>query len=326
MITNNEEMEFVRKQLGHVENALVDLKIRLLPDNKKAFEIMASSYIRQISELQNEINEYIGFVSPCIDESAEFVIRLVGPEIGYGTAPISILTNILDEVRIGIQNICAYVQGYGYVRRPPKTVIENCDLSLVGVLAGSLQVALRRPYEKFIFFSEFQDDPFNKTANIYFTTAKWAAQRGSAEALMQYLPDENLRDIALKSVLRAIPKDSKKVSSLNFYGKLVNSNIYLNEGARSFIIDSIVNKNDSETIHSFEGRIREIDLDKNSFRLRDIRSEEPINEVICAMDEELLEDVKELLDEFAIVKGIMLEDGKNHKKIKVRYVERIEVE
>ncbi|MFT9495827.1 hypothetical protein [Anaerosolibacter sp.] len=324
MINNKEEKEFVNKQIIHLENALSDLKNRLLPNNPKMFNLMSASYIDKIRELRKEIDLYIGIDENNSVEKSDFIIRLLGPEIGYGRAPISVVTNLLGEVRKGFQNIYAHISGHGISSKYPKSITEMCDLSLVDVFEGSLQVALQRPMDQLNLFDQIETSDFEKTVNLYFNTANLASKQASNEMLKETIPDDYLRDIAMKNVLRIIPKDPKRVSTIEIYGKLVKENIYLTKHSRDYIIDKIAKKQDEEVLYTYKGRIREIDLDKRSFRLRDLANDELINEVVCIIDDNLLDDLKESLDEMAIVKGTITNETKNNKTLRVRFIEASE--
>lgn len=89
------------------------------------------------------------------------------------------------------------------------------------------------------------------------------------------------------------------------------------------MINNISKKSEEEVICSFKGRIREVDLDKGSFRMRDISDDENTVEVIGFVNETLLDDLKESLDELAIIKGVLIGENTYTKSLKVRYIEKL---
>lgn len=322
MINNHEDFDHVSKQLKRLETILADLRNRLLPHNAQMYELMASGYVQRIAEFRKEIDFYLG-IQESQDEvrKADFVVRLVGPAIGSGTAPISVVSHVLDELRKGFQDIYAYNLGYRSTRKLPVDIQQKCDMSLSALMVGSLQVALQRPLEQITLFSEESD--FDKTAQLYLKAAKWACEKTPTEVIKQELPNDELRDVIMKSVLRIIPKNSKKLNLLHIYGPLVKENIYLNVTSRNYLINNISNKSEEEVICSFKGRIREVDLDKGSFRMRDISDDENTVEVIGFVNETLLDDLKEALDELAIIKGVLIGENTYTKSLKVRYIEKL---
>ncbi|WP_112182529.1 hypothetical protein [Paraliobacillus zengyii] len=319
MISNLEEKKFINKQIMHLENALADLKFKLLPDNPEIFKVMSISYVDKIQELRKEIDTFLGVNELKDIEKSDIVIRLKGPEIGYGRAPISVVSSILDETRKGFQNLYSYLNGFKNFRKVPQSILKACDMSLAGMFEGSLQVALQRPSEQISLFDE--DSDFNKTVELYLQAASWASKNDSIELLKRNIPDDELREVALKSILRLIPKSTKKVNRVHLYGSLVNENIYLNKQSRDYIIENLAKKVEDEQILSFEGRVREVDLDKGSFKLREVKDENGIHEIIGHINESLMEDLKECLDDVIIVKGVIKSETQKSKTLEIRFIE-----
>ncbi|MFO0964283.1 MAG: hypothetical protein U0793_01670 [Gemmataceae bacterium] len=58
MIRNDDELAFVREQLGHIEKALASLRARVEPLNPRNYEVFAEGYVDQIAALQAEIDAY----------------------------------------------------------------------------------------------------------------------------------------------------------------------------------------------------------------------------------------------------------------------------
>jgi hypothetical protein len=84
MITNDAELEVVRKQLGRVEAALDSLRREVKPKNEKLYELLAESYIDLLQSLRADIDAYLGIAplpngkSPVAEDvMAEGVIRSI---------------------------------------------------------------------------------------------------------------------------------------------------------------------------------------------------------------------------------------------------------
>lgn len=321
MINNPEEKEFLNKQIVHLENALADLKDKLLPDNPKMYEVMSLNYIDKIKELRKEIDLYLGIQENNLVRNSDIIIRLQGPEVGFGKAPISVVANTLEEMRKGFQNLYASLLGYKNYKKVPQYIAKACDMSLAGVFEGSIQVALQRPPEQISLFQE--DTDFERTANLYIEAASWASKMESVEVIKRKIPDDDIREVALKSILRLVPNSPKRVNRVHLYGSMIKEDIYLGKNSRDFIIENLTKKDKEEIIYSFEGRVREIDLDKGSFKLREIKNEENIYEIIGIINDKLMSDIKESLDETVIVRGTMRNETNNAKTIEVRFIENI---
>jgi hypothetical protein len=63
MITNDAELEVVRKQLGRVEAALDSLRRDVKPKSEKMYDLMAESYIEMLRSLRKDVDAYLGVAS-----------------------------------------------------------------------------------------------------------------------------------------------------------------------------------------------------------------------------------------------------------------------
>jgi len=64
MITNDAELEVVRKQLARVDAALDDLRRKMLPDNERMFKVFAEAPTELRSSLQADIDCYLNISKP----------------------------------------------------------------------------------------------------------------------------------------------------------------------------------------------------------------------------------------------------------------------
>ena len=58
MITNTDELKYVREQLVHVEPALAALRRDILPVSQEWYDLMAEGYIEQILRLREETDSH----------------------------------------------------------------------------------------------------------------------------------------------------------------------------------------------------------------------------------------------------------------------------
>lgn len=58
MIESKGELQVVCDQLGRIEEALASLRSRVLPKNKRNFDVFSEGYVEMIEKLKAEIDEY----------------------------------------------------------------------------------------------------------------------------------------------------------------------------------------------------------------------------------------------------------------------------
>jgi hypothetical protein len=63
MITNDSELEIVRRQLTHVEAALASLRRDVRPKSEKMYQLLAESYIDMLQSLRADIDKYQGIAT-----------------------------------------------------------------------------------------------------------------------------------------------------------------------------------------------------------------------------------------------------------------------
>lgn len=71
MIHNDEQLELVRQQLGHLEAAYQDLEQDVRPESEQWFQLMAEGYVKEISKLRKEIERYSSARGRSEDSSIE---------------------------------------------------------------------------------------------------------------------------------------------------------------------------------------------------------------------------------------------------------------
>ena len=60
MIRNQEQLELVRRQLGHLEASLQDLENDVRPKSESWFTLMSEAYVAEIAKLRAEIEDLSG--------------------------------------------------------------------------------------------------------------------------------------------------------------------------------------------------------------------------------------------------------------------------
>ncbi|MBS4959103.1 MAG: hypothetical protein KHZ99_19075, partial [Clostridium sp.] len=213
MINNLKEKQFIENRIKKLENILFDLKERLLPDREEQYKVMAAVYVRKIIELREEIEEYIGMNNVLIEKS-DINIHVNGPAIGYGKAPISIISSYLDNFKTSVRKNYGILYNKGKV---PQNIALLTDFTLNQLAPGSINISLSIPNEQTTFL---EDMPFNKSLSIYFELLQSISMR-ECDIHIDGINDEYIGKL-LNNILRILP-DDKNIRSIEVYGDRVSN-------------------------------------------------------------------------------------------------------
>lgn len=310
MIESIEQKKQAEEQIKKLESALVTLREKLLPNREKQFKAMASGYVNKIRELREEIDEFTGMAIFNVPPK-DINIHLVGPIIGYGNAPISMISQYLNNFRKSLQIIYASINGIKYRTNPPKEVTDACDFSLLALNKGSINLSLGLPSQQLSFLNI--DNDIIKSVDFYFSVLKWANSNLKENEINI---DSNIKDKTLISIIKTLP-DDKNIKEITFSGDIIKSygKITVNKNTKRIIRDILTKTDINEEKVMLEGRIREVDLDKRSFILRDIKDSD-FTEITCNMSEAVAEQPRDYLDSSVMVTGTKKE-GNNYIDVKL---------
>lgn len=310
MINDIKDKKIIELQIQRLENSLLDIKLKT-ENNPLMFNILANPYVKQIRELRQQIEEFIGV--PQEVPLTDLIVRISGEHIGKGRAPISVVASTLKNVRSAISNTYASLIGVTDFNNLPKHITEACDFSLLGTAEGSIQLILQSPSKEVSLLGE---EELSKVFEIIYQAAEWAIEERPKEELEEILPNKEGFNNVLKNLLKLTPpKEDDRVDSIHLYGQLMKKDIILTNKTREYISNYLYNDQQEEKVIEIKGTIREIDLDKKSFILRDIMNLHDVKEVRCKMVNSLKEDVFPILNSKVIISGI--ETSKTKSKLTV---------
>jgi hypothetical protein len=264
---------------------------------------MAESVVDHIQRLRCEIDEYIGLRS-AVSELAEFWMRLEGPEIEPGDAPTSIITAMLDTLRVGVQTVAEYLERGSITARPTAELKQACDLRVVAWVPGSIQVGLRLPEMVSLGLEEGSPRTHVRQAlGLYLRAAVWAGSEDDTSELEQELPEPEQRRLLLSQVSRLIPRPRGDLDLVELFGREVpRGPVRMHRGTREKVQQAISKTLEEDTIRA-EGVVREIDLDQRSFIIRDPRVDSETRCAISPEFDDLLEIAKHAVDHRVVVTG-----------------------
>jgi hypothetical protein len=144
--------------------------------------------------------------------------------------------------------------------------------------------------------------------------------------------DRARRRLLLNEVARLVPRERGQVDEVEQFGGLLRAarlpeRVSLSRGTRARI-NGVLDSLPKQRVESYVGDLREIDLDKLSFVLRNAGTRDgEVLQVECSFPEELLETAKEALDKRVEVTGTgtrTLEEGRRAKPLVVARLETVE--
>jgi hypothetical protein len=325
MIQNDAQLERTREAIRQVEAALAALyrkKADILPDR---FALMAEPVLDQLHSLRADIDAYLG-VTEATAAVVPVWLRLKGPKIEMDNAPTSVITAMIDLLRVGIQAVAEYLVRRTAGQRPTALIREACDLRIVGLAGGSVQVGLSLPdLEPELFENDGVGVKVREAFDLYLQTAAWAGTDETDESLEKRVPEAALRRLLLNQVARLIPRPRGQLEAVELSGRIVGpARVQLRKESRDKVRDAVTRTVQKVPVQA-SGVLREIDLDSRTFVIRDMKSPQETRCEIPQEDDDLLLIAKESLDYHVVVFGIR-ETDPFHRMAKPLQVFDIDVE
>ncbi len=205
--------------------------------------------------------------------------------------------------------------------RPKEDIRRLCDFN-IKILPGSIRIGFSfpPPYTQKTLAGEYVENPVENAVKKILKGASWAVglEKKNVEKIF---PKEQERHLVLTQIDKISPSIAGKVSSVEFRGKFVPKGaIILTKRSTERIKEAIERPVPPEKTVEI-GVIREIDLDKKHFWLRERPDgQEPLH---CEYDESLYDNAKEGLDKKVKLLGKLHLD--KYKKPHYLKVERIDI-
>lgn len=308
MIRSISEKLFKEDQIRKLEYIIIDFKEKLLPERPDQFKDMSAIYVRKIIEMREEIELYTGMYELLIERN-DINIHIKGPVIDYGSAPISIISSYLDNFRKAMQRVYSIKHNISVTTRVPNWLAKLTDFKMNAYQPGSINLSLSIP-EKQIGF--YEDMNITSSIELYFKLLEWISNDKINEDIEKL--DEKLLEKLLIIILKTLP-DNKNIESIEYQGNSLKDKIYINSNSRKIVKDKISKITHVNQLVNYKGCIRELDLDRLTFVLRNIENSN-IKQIRCTVNEENIDDIKNYLDVNVSVTGT-----KNGTVMIVKYIE-----
>lgn len=323
-ITSQDQMDQALQQLGRLYRALAALRRQVEAANPRNFAVLAEGHIDEIRRLQREMDEYAGAVA-AQEDAAPLWLRVVGRDIEWQSAPTSVLTAILDAFRKGVQSVAELILTGDLTTRPTAALKRSTDFRVVALAPGSLRVGVRLPAE-----DGEAGRAVGRALGEYLKAAAWVGSGQPEQDLQEQIPDARRRKLLLTELGRLIPRERGSVDEVEFSGSLLRAEripgrVTLSRPSRARI-NQALDKIPEQRVETYIGDLREIDLDKYSFVLRNAGTRPgEVLQVECQFLEELLEAAKEALDKRVQVSGSRpVDEGRHARPLLVNRLEILE--
>lgn len=299
-INSVEELRETQRKLNNLEVALADARTRL-SESPEALRSLISLHRKQIRELQHEIDQFIGEAE---ESSAPVEITYDMLDGLEGTSPISSVEKVLGSFRKALAKIAEGLS-QGTIResgRPPGEIADAVDLEFVDIASGSTRLLLNPPAQRVLDQDgEYTDSTLaERSLEVLEATAEWIAS--DLREAPGNLQDEELRNLAIRQIKRLSPTESSKIAWIEFDRRTQGGRRRTRFDSQSYQRASrIIESGLSPETVSIQGWLREIDLDRTRFEIRD----EEGNRHRCEVVEDLLDDAMEYISSQAkvVVRG-----------------------
>jgi hypothetical protein len=270
-IADDRQLVNAHEALGNLYRALAALRAEYSHANPKAFGILAEGPLEEIRRIRLEIDEYTGFAL-AEKREAGLWLRLTGGRAKWRETPSSVLTAFLDSFRKGVQTVANYNAHGRVVGRLSASLQEACNFELVAFAPGSFQVGMRLPPPEQLELYESTETIQAREALLDFLrAADWAETMRSIEELNIIFPDAPKQRTVLRALKPFVPRPKGGIDAIELYGPAVpdERTIRLSREALQPIrkaFESAISEEEEQYI----GDLREMDLDRRSFKLRNV--------------------------------------------------------
>lgn len=323
MIDNQASLQQAMGQLSQLYLALTDLRDTVLPKSRQRFDLMAGGILADIRQLEQEVAVFTGRAD-AEEDAPDIWIRVSGgPELSGAEAPTSVLAYFTETFRKGVQMAAEYLQAGMVSSRPTQALKRACDFRIVALQPGSIRVGLSLPQQAEP--GEMEEvvprELVTRALDEYLVVADWVASTRTEEEMARTTEDTELLSILLREVSRMAPPPRGEVDAVEFRGRAVpKAELRLTRGSYDRARKAL-DRTMAWMPMKLVGDLREIDLDKRTFTLRNL--EGGGQEVPCRVGVPILPLAIAALDHRVEVRGAQaLKAGRKTKQplVEVRWL------
>jgi hypothetical protein len=219
-----------------------------------------------------------------------FSVKLDGEGITERNVRASVVRQALDAGTVVLKRIVDIVWNANPEGRPKNALRFLSDLPTQSFAFGSFRVDFKKPdSSQMTLVGSSMDEEFKKIGHELDRLITWASTDS---------PDDELEIQELRALERLVPPLSGQVDRVTLSGGILGRGAerILTRVSTQKLKRAMKSHQDEQVLLTYSGRIRELDMDALTFRLRDIVNAEK-GEVLCRFEETLLTEVSERLVE-----------------------------
>lgn len=307
MMSSETEYDSTNEALILAEKALASLKRKVYPLNPEKFRLLSAPYLEYIYDLRQERDRILG-LDDLEESSIPFWIKIAGPSIEFGRVPLGTLSNFLTNLKTTLQRIAEFQETHR-IRESgrPNEEIRKLSNIPIRVLPGSIRIGLE--YPKVNIQTTLDGSPvgpqIDTAVEKVVSGLRWVVGDPNIN-VKDMFPDPKERYLLLTQIKNFVPKENGDITQVSFYGAILEDEVItLNSQLLSKIDKALYEEIPSERICD-EGIIREIDLDKQQFYLRNRNGEK--QEILCTYPIVLEDDAARALNSKVKIMGVMNKD------------------
>lgn len=296
--------------------AQMQTEMSALGNNTEQIEMFCQPYYSLLESLYTEDYPLAKAI-----ETSDLVVRLKGTGIDKNNPRVSVISSYFSKVRTQVTNLAKAIADIDTGNKR----VKEFDLALTAFAKGSLVLGFSLPTLEDLEESNQpsllgEEEPLYKAARQAMkalgVVSHYVAQNATLEALSEAIPDAKIRDVALSAMNELAPSGKQGVSSVAISGKEAGEleQGVLTKETREIIQKVLKHPVSSKETATFNGVVREIDLDAQRLELRHIENNE-LNEVRCIYGNYSDRDAAEWLNKVVTITGIVERDANNKARL-----------
>lgn len=306
MITNDNELRITRERLRQAESILESTRRDFLPHNPVQYRLFAGTTIDLIQSIRADIDAYLG-----IGTDTDLAISLEGDGVALGLTSAGVITHTIDTFRRGLQSVFSVLHADnqpGTVAKRAGWIERLCDLTLTGVGVGSVRVYLDLTGLVCGLFEEADQRLLSDAVTVLFDGLEWASRAEDANPPSLERLSVSTRLSVLGVVARLLPPQTGSVERIAYQRRSEgpakpSRQATLTRQSRQRVQREMEQLAADRKFTEAEGVIRQIDLDAQTFVLRERPEGQP--DLSCEYPDSLADTAKELLDRRVRVSGLL---------------------
>jgi hypothetical protein len=242
-------------------------------------------------------------------DTSDLIAHFDGPAVSLQDPPVSLVASAFTDIRDQIRGIAKSVAGLSNEQRSKWP--SELDPFLSGLAHGSLIIGVRvpRPEDSKV---SYQLSLPNVTEQLYQSVrsavislsnvSRFIESDKVSDGISEFLPDPAVRDTVMVAASKLAPSGRKGITSLSLIGPATDGR---NGGALTPESRKVLNRSLTKPAKisgsgTFDGVVRQVDLDSRRFEIRRVRGAGAIR---CMYEPRLGSTVKLILDSRVAVEG-----------------------